>query len=361
MGQPVSIDADVHGEATLLTALGVALATGRPFVLRRFRASAEQPGLRSQHLALLRAAGALCGERPALEVGSLDVPFLTDGPRGGGEGEGSPVRPGDYVLDVGAGVSVPALLACLAPGLALAGGGSLLLRGGTHLADGPLFHALPFVWLPGLRAYGFDADLRLRTAGFAPEGGGEVRAAIPPYGGGPPALVELPARGTLLEAHATALVAGPSLPLAERLAGGAEAALRERGIPCMRSSLPLPSARGQGAAVLVRAHFEHTVAAFGAAALPGEAPEETGRRAAAGLCALMEGPGAVDGTTAELLLLPAALLAAGRLGPSRPATTRFQAPGLTPALRGAAEAVRQLLPVDVALGEDGALQLTPRA
>lgn len=354
MAEPVTIDASTAGEPTLRAALTLSLATGRPFRLERFREEGAPPGLRPAHLGLLRAAGALCGQRLAPEVGATRLTFAP------GEGP-TPVRPGDYLLDAGAGLGVPALLMCLAPGLALAGGGSITARGATHLSDGPIFHALPFVWLPALRAYGFDADLWLRTPGFAPEGGGEVRAVIPAHSGEPPALVELPARGTLVEVHTTALVSGSALAHAEGLARGAELGLRERGIPSMTSTLPLPGTRAHGAAVLVRAHFEHTVATFDAVAVPGEPPEETGRRAAAGLGRLMTGPGALDAETALQLLQLAALLAAGRLGPSRTGVTRFQAPGLTPALRAVAQVAERLLGVRVALGEEGAVKVCPGA
>ncbi|MCI0569330.1 MAG: RNA 3'-terminal phosphate cyclase [Myxococcaceae bacterium] len=351
--RPVSIDASEAGEQVLSAALALSLATGCAFRLRHFRGASSVPGVRPPQLALLRAAAAVCGQRnPALDVGTRELCFPAD------EGPAA-VRAGDYLLEVGAGVSVPTVLACLLPALALAGGGSLTLRGGTHLPEGPHYHALALVWLTALRAYGFDADLRLRSAGFAPEGAGEVRAIVPAYRGEPPALVELLARGTLVEVHVTSLVAGTALALAERQARGAELVLRERGIPCITESLPLPSARAQGSAVLVRAQFENTVAAFSAVAAPGEPPEAAGRRAAAGLCELMEGPGALDPATAEQLLVPAALLASGRLGPSTPGTTRYQAPASTPALRAVAAAVQALLPVRVTVGSDGAVAVSP--
>ncbi|MGZ3457909.1 MAG: RNA 3'-terminal phosphate cyclase [Archangium sp.] len=184
---PVELDGSEGegGGQILRSALSLSLITGRPFHMTRVRANRQPPGLRPQHLACVRGAEALSGGRSeGAAVGASELRF-----------EPGPVRPGDYVLEVGTAGSTPLLFQCLFYPLALAGGGSLTLRGGTHLPHSPSFHYLVGVWLPVVRAYGLNASLRLVHAGFYPEGTGEFIAEVDAVHE-PPTRVELPARGT---------------------------------------------------------------------------------------------------------------------------------------------------------------------
>src|SRR5215218_8750602 len=156
------------GGQIVRTALSLSLITGRPLHLHHLRANRRPSGLRPQHLACVRGAEAISGgTSEGAAVGASEIHFT---PR--------PVRPGDYLLEVGTAGSTPLLLQCLFYPLALAGGGTLTLRGGTHLPKSPSFHYLQEVWLPVMRAYGLPAALSLTHAGFYPEGAGELRAQI---------------------------------------------------------------------------------------------------------------------------------------------------------------------------------------
>lgn len=351
MTTPITIEATDELDRLLPAALSLSLVTGTPFRLAVPGGGALPIRLRPSHLALMRTAGALCGvSAPAPSDAGLSFP---------GEGPGRPAQAGDYLLDVGAVVSAPAVLACLQPALALAGGGTLHLRGATHHPAGPLFHTLGLVWPVVLRAFGMECDLRLRRAGFAPEGSGELVATVRPPSGVAPDRVSLGSRGTLHEVSVTSLVAGPQLERAHRQSSGALAALRERGVACTTENRTLPASPPSGGAVLVRAQFEHTLAIFSAVGVGSESPERTGQRAAAALLDFLEGPGAVDDDTAQLLLLWGVLLAAQRLGPSRPGTTIVQAPASSPALRAIRVAAEAFLPVRVAISDDGLCTVSP--
>src|SRR5512140_36166 len=209
------------GGQILRTALSLSLITGRPFEMKNIRAHRKPPGIRPQHLACIRGAEAISASKSeGADVGAARIRF-----------EPGEAKRGEYLLEVGTAGSTPLLLQCLFYPLALAGGGTLILRGGTHLPHSPSYHYLAAVWMPLLARYGFQLELHLKQAGFYPKGGGEIRAIIGKRQDAPGA-VELPARGTLHDVVVTSFVSGVSYGVAERQANAAEAALREKGIYC---------------------------------------------------------------------------------------------------------------------------------
>ena len=343
---PIELDGAAGGQV-LRTALTLALITGTPFRLAGFRTDHPSAGVRPRHLALLRAAEAVGGTAEAA-LGATEVSFAPE-----------PVRSGEYVLELGPMGSAPQVFQLLAFPLALAGGGSLRLRGLTHAPLGPSYHHLAWAWLPWVQGYGLRASLSLLKAGFAPGGEGEFRArveAIAPV----PARIEAPARGTLHEVEVRALVGGLPFEVAVRETRAAEMALRERGIYCSVENLPLPVGRTPGSLVFVRAQFENAFAAFTVVGKRAEVPEDVGGRAAAALAAFMETGGALDEHLADQLLVPAALLAAGSLGASSPGSTRFTTSGFTPRLEATVRVVERFLPVEVALAPPGQVDVRRR-
>ncbi|NBD11145.1 MULTISPECIES: RNA 3'-terminal phosphate cyclase [Corallococcus] len=336
------------GGHVLRSALCLSLITGRPFQLTRLRERREPSGLRPQHLAYVRGAEALStSTSEGAVVGASEIHFTP-----------GPVRAGDYLLEAGASGSTPRLFQCLVYPLALAGGGRLTLRGATHLRDSPSFHALVGAWLPVARAYGLPVQLSLTHAGFHPEGAGEFTAEIgAPVE--PPVRVDLPARGVLREVRVMTLVGGLPFAIAERQSRAAVAALRERGILAEADNRPVPVTRSQGTATFILAQFEHTVAAFTSLGNGGHDAEGVGREAAEALTRFMQTGGALDEHLAEQLLLPAALLASGRLGAVTPGTTRFTAARITGAMTVQAEVLRRFLPVHIDVSPGGAVEVRP--
>jgi len=336
------------GGQMLRSALSLSLITGRDFEIQNIRAKRKPSGLRPQHLACVRGAEAISGAfSEGAGVGASSLRFSPGA-----------VQSGKYVLEVGTAGSTPLLFQCLFYPLALAGGGELTLRGGTHVPHSPLYPYLTFVWLPAVRAYGLGAELHFKRAGFHPQGGGEFRARVLPARP-PPERVVLPARGTLQEVEVTSFVAGLPLSIAESQAHAAEVALRERGILSTVDNLPLPSPRLAGSAVFVQAHFENTVAGFSALSEKGKPSEEVGREAVAQLSEFMASAGALDEHLADQILIPAALLAAGRLGPSVPATTHFTTAKVTGHLTTHAQVLERFLPVRISILPSGEVSVVP--
>jgi RNA 3'-terminal phosphate cyclase (ATP) len=344
----IAVDGSAGGQA-LRTALTLSLVTQTPFHIEGFCRARPSPGLRPRHLALLRAAEALGGTAEEAQPGALDFRF-----------QPAPVSPGNHVLELGAAGPAPLVFQCLFYPLALAGGGELRLGGLTHAPKGPTYHHLAWVWLPLLEAYGLGATLSLQRAGFWPEGVGEFRGVVRPPGE-PPLRVEVPTRGTLQDVEVRSLVGGVPFDMASRQARAAVALLRERGIYCHAENLPLPVGRTPGSLVFIRAQFENTFGAFAAVGDRGAQPEEAGIRAAKALADFMESPGALDEHLADQILVPAALLASGKLGPSSPGTTRFTAAALTQHLRVTAAVTEQFLPVRVELKDGGEVAVSPQS
>jgi RNA 3'-terminal phosphate cyclase (ATP) len=331
------------GGQILRTALSLSLVTGRPFEITRIRANRKQPGLRPQHLACVRGAEALGGEASGASVGSDALQFTP-----------APPRAGNYLFDVGSAGSAPLLLQCLFFPLALAGGGHLTVRGGTHVPNSPTYHYLAWIWAPTMAAFGLGVDLQLRYAGFYPEGAGEIDARIRSPAEAP-TRVDLPSRGTLRDVHVTSLVGGLPFHIAERQAKAASQVLRESGIHCEVEKLPLPVTRSVGSTVFVRAQFENTAAGFSSLGERGRPAEQVGREAAQQLARFMETGGALDEQLADQILVPAALLAAGVLG--APAETRYTTSALTSHVTTNARVLERFLPVRIELSASGEVRV----
>lgn len=350
MSDPVVLDGSEGegGGQILRSALSLSLITGTPFEIRNIRAKRKQPGLRPQHLACVRGAEAISqSHSEGAEVGASQLRFVP-----------APVRSGEYLLEIGTAGSAPLLLQCLFYPLALAGGGQLTLRGGTHLPHSPSYPYLAAVWAPTLRRYGMGMELHLKEAGFYPQGAGEIRAAIFAPSGAP-AGVDLSSRGMLREMDVMSFVAGLALGVAERQAVAATSVLRDKGIYTTAENLPLPSRHSKGTAAFIRAQFEHTVAGFTALGERGRPAEEVGRDAAGQAAAFMATAGAVDAHLGDQLLLPAALLASGRLGERTAGISHLVPAEITDHLTTNAKVIERFLPVRIGVGGGGEVVVRP--
>lgn len=350
MGEEVEIalDGSEGGGQLLRAALSLSLITGRPFRLRGLRVNRTPPGLRPQHLACLRGAEAISGgHSEGAQVGSDEVAFRP-----------APVKPGPYLLEMGTAGSASLLFQCLFYPLALAGGGELTVRGGTHLPQSPAYPYLGWIWLPTVEAYGFRASLQLIHAGFYPEGAGELRGVISPSVE-PPERLSLPSRGTLQEVVVTSWVGGLPPEVAERQSRLAISALRERGIYAQAETLRLPTTRSSGGVVFVRAQFENTAAGFTGLLERTGKPEAAAQAAVDAFGHFMASPGALDEHLGDQILFPAALLAAGRLGGQGDAVSRFTVERVTGHLKTHARVLEAFLPVKVSASGEGMIEVAP--
>jgi len=294
-----------HGEGggqILRSALSLSAITGRPVRIEKLRANRKKPGLAAQHLTSVRAAAMLCdAEAKGAELGSQTLQFI---PR-------KPVRAGDYLLDVaqaregGSAGAVMLVLQTLLPPLALARGVStVILRGGTHVDMSPSYDYVHDVWLPTLARMGVRAELSLVRSGWYPVGRGEVRLRI--EGAEKLLPLRLEHRGPLRAVTGRALAANLPAHICERMAAHARYLLEQAGMAAEIETVVMKAAC-PGAGLYLTAHYENSLAGFGAQGKRGKPAEQVAEEACFALLQHYRSGAALEQHLADQLILPAAL------------------------------------------------------
>ena len=344
MRRPIELG-EAPAQAVLDGAVGLALATGVPLRL--------QGPLNGADLALVLAAAKLGGE---IDAAALSKPGAT-------ELSLPHPRAGMHVLDLQAPGAVARALCTLSWPLALLGKPSeLRLRGPNHSEGSPTFHDLRLGWAPVAGQFGLKLSLELAQAGFGGDDG-ELVATLDPA----PALtpLHLVHRGILRQVSVVAAVAGGRHEAALEAAEQVVKAMRRQGVLAEAERVPLPAPGRSRWAITATAEFEHCVVSVSelgpADALGGG---DVGQRVAQRLARFLERRGAVDASTAERLLLPSLLCAAGlgaRAG--TPPSCHYTTSEITAGLLELATIARQALPVravvDGAQGEEGVIVAAP--
>lgn len=317
------------GGQILRTALSLSMITGTPFRIERIRARRAKPGLLRQHLTAVQAAAEICrAEVAGAEPGSLSLSFRP-----------GRVRGGDYRFAIGTAGSCTLVLQTVLPALWFADRESTLtVSGGTHNPAAPSADFLIRAWLPLLRTMGIDMDIELVRHGFYPAGGGEIRARIRPAAGWRP--LELDARGELVSAKATAVVAGVPVEVAKReldrvrsRLGGIDEEMRV-----------LSSREGPGNVLMVELQYSRLTEIFTGFGEKGLPAETVADRVARDARAFREGTAAVGEHLADQLLIPLAF--AGEGG--------FTTPVLSSHLRTNLEVIEKFLAVEFEVSEAAA-------
>lgn len=171
--EPLRIDGSFGegGGQIVRTAVTLSCVTGTPVRLEKIRHGRKKPGLRPQHLAVVRILGDLCGAEVAGGgVGSTAMEFRP-GKAGGGR----------LHYDVGTAGSVPLVLAALIPAVSLCGArADLSIRGGTDVAWSPTYEYAKRIMGEAYSRMGIDSAMKVRRRGYYPRGGGEIEARIEP-------------------------------------------------------------------------------------------------------------------------------------------------------------------------------------
>ncbi len=324
------------GGQVLRSALSLSLITGQAFRLEKVRAKRKPAGLKAQHLTCVQGAAKL-GDATVEgdNIGSHTVSFHPKA-----------TKTGPFAFHVGTAGSTNLLLHCLAYPLALAGGGSLTLTGGSHVIASPSFDYVSRVWVPLVRRWGIDVRLKLELAGFFPEGGGRLWAEIAPIGRGDG--LALKDRSVIDRLVVRSVVGGLPVDLAHRQGDTARRALNDLGLPVELDVAVLPVAHSRGAAVLVTAESNgQTVAGFSSLGERRVPAEEVGRIAAQEARAWLRGEGALDEHAGDQVLLPMGLAAAGLLGATR--SSHFKAHVVSDHLTTHARVLEAFLPIRVAI------------
>jgi RNA 3'-terminal phosphate cyclase (ATP) len=340
MADVVTLDGS-HGEGggqILRTALALSTLTGTPVRIVHIRAGREQPGLRPQHLAAVRALGTICGAN--IQGGALDSRALLFEPT-------TTPQAGSYRFDVarisaeagrgGSAGAVTLLFQSLLPALALATGDSqLTLIGGTHVRWSPPYHYLAEVYMPMVERLGLRARLELGRWGWYPQGGGEIVAHITGLGPTPQTLepLTLLERGKLEEVWG--ISAASRLPdhIIQRQKDQAIARLRARHIKAEIDAIQAPSV-GPGTVLFLLAQYEHLAAGFVGYGRLRYPAEKVADDAADAFEQHLTSKQALDPHLADQIILPLALV---------PGTSSFTTSQITRHLLTVGWVVEQMLP-----------------
>jgi len=157
-------------DRTLLSALALSAATGRPFRWEGFRN--ETSGLSASEAQWVQFFASLCDARAfAGEAGGSVVELDPAVPAVIVPGEREIAIPGDEP-------ALPFLRAALLSLARAKGTSRFLVKGSTHAAGNETFEVTSSTWTDLLKPLGVELTVQLHSAGFLPRGGGEMTAHV---------------------------------------------------------------------------------------------------------------------------------------------------------------------------------------
>lgn len=286
------------GGQILRSSLSLAICTSQAFRIANIRANREKPGLLRQHLTAVKAAAEICGGSVVGgELGSRELTFIP-----------GKLKSGNYSFAIGTAGSCTLVLQTVLPPLLVADGESTVkISGGTHNKGAPPFDFLQRSFLPLLGRMGANVALELKSYGFYPRGGGEIRAAISPAK--KMSRLDLTHRGERLRAYAEAYVAALPIDIAQR-----ELAVIGRRLNWQPEQLLLRGLSndvGPGNAVTITVEHEHVTEVFSGFGERGVSAEFVAGHASDKARHYIGASAAVDEYLADQLLLPMVLGAGG--------------------------------------------------
>lgn len=167
MRELIEIDGSMGegGGQILRYSAALSALTLKPLRIYNIRAKRDNPGLRPQHLAAIKAIAELSdAQLEGARVGSTEITFV-------------PRRrvSGDLKIDIGTAGSVSLLIQAILPVLLFGESDSrVTIRGGTNVAWSPPIDYMKHVFLHNLAKLGVSADISVLRRGHYPRGGGEV-------------------------------------------------------------------------------------------------------------------------------------------------------------------------------------------
>ncbi len=169
----IEIDGSVleGGGQILRTSIALSSLLEEPLRVSNIRVKRKNPGLRPQHLMVLRAFASLTGGSVRGDkIGSRLIEFFP-GKR----------RSGRFKFDIGTAGSISLFLQALLPCCIFAPEPvELTVLGGTNVAFSPQIDYLLNIFCYWLNRIGIDLEAELVRRGTYPRGGGEVKARVKP-------------------------------------------------------------------------------------------------------------------------------------------------------------------------------------
>lgn len=140
--------------------------------LDNIRSKRQKPGLRPQHLKVLKAASEICdGNLIGASVGATAIEFYP----------GKDIRGGSYIFDIGTAGSATMLALCILPlGLFARSPSTYRIIGGLFQDFAPSVFHLKYVLLPMIQKTGADIDIKILCPGYVPKGNGVLEIRVLP-------------------------------------------------------------------------------------------------------------------------------------------------------------------------------------
>ena len=214
------------GGQIIRTALSLSMLTGTPIEITNIRAGRAKPGLMRQHLMCVQASQQISNASVSgAHLGSMAFTFTP-----------STVQAGDYHFDIGSAGSTSLVLQTLLPALLFANADSsnkstVTIIGGTHNPLAPTTDFLQHAFVPLLAKLGMQVEIECVQAGFAPIGGGAIKATVAPFVRRANASrLDLTERGKLVSTELVASVLNLEYDICKRELASAKAALIEAGM-----------------------------------------------------------------------------------------------------------------------------------
>ena len=212
------------GGQIIRSALTLSMLTGTPIEITNIRAGRAKPGLMRQHLMCVQASQQISNASVSgAHLGSMAFTFTP-----------STVQAGDYTFDIGSAGSTSLVLQTLLPALLFANADSsnkstVTIIGGTHNPLAPTTDFLQHAIVPLLAKLGMQIECV--QAGFAPIGGGAIKATVAPFVRRANASrLDLTERGKLVSTELVASVLNLEYDICLRELASAKAALIEAGM-----------------------------------------------------------------------------------------------------------------------------------
>ena len=214
------------GGQIIRTALSLSMLTGIPIEITNIRAGRAKSGLMRQHLMCVQASQQISNASVSgAALGSTSFRFAPNA-----------IKSGDYHFDIGSAGSTSLVLQTLLPALLFANTdqsahSTVSIKGGTHNPLAPTTDFLQHAFVPALAKLGMQVNIEYVQAGFAPIGGGVIKATITPFmrraNSQPLMLTE---RGALTNIALVASVLNLEYDIGKRELASAKAVLLESGV-----------------------------------------------------------------------------------------------------------------------------------
>lgn len=241
----IEIDGSHYSGSGTVVRYAVALAalTGESLRITRIRSKRPKPGLRAQHLTVVRTCCSLCrGRVEGDEVGSSEIVFHP----------GGPIRSAELDIDVGtAGSTTMLAFSLIPPALFAQGPSRFTLTGGLFQDFAPSAFHMQKVLLPLLRRMGVQIELKMLRPGYVPKGGGTLEVSVRPQDA-PLGPLRMTSQGKVERVEGISLASHLSAQrVAQRMAEGSGKILAKHGHKAHIRVMEDASALQKGAALVL--------------------------------------------------------------------------------------------------------------